>query len=275
MNSEKLFENKKEDNKALKKFIPLLLISMIVGGIAGGLSVSVENDLAKTIAVRILDFLIALAPYANLILTIFVGGTAMYLYKKALKLYKTWDGEEEELIDQIEILLSYAQWTSAILMILTLFFLAVGFRNVIVTGEDISVGIMPFLTNVILVVVSTIIATCVTVILQQKIINLEKEINPEKKGSVFDVKFVKKWIESCDEAERLNIYQSAYKSYVAVSKTCLILWVFATLGMMYWDIGVIPITLVTIIWLVQTTSYCMESIRLAKKSIKNKNILSE
>ena len=36
----------------------------------------------------------------------------------------------------------------------------------------------------------------VTVIAQNRIVNFTKEINPEKKGSVYDLKFQKTWIAS-------------------------------------------------------------------------------
>ncbi|MGL6219074.1 MAG: DUF3169 family protein [Lacrimispora sphenoides] len=65
-----------------------------------------------------------------------------------------------------------------------------------------------------------IAAVICTIVTQQKIINFEKEINPEKRGSVFNQKFSKKWEKSCDEAERLSIYKSTYTSYRAVTVTC-------------------------------------------------------
>lgn len=86
-------------------------------------------------------------------------------------------------------------------------------------------------------------------------------MNPLLKGSVYDVKFTEKFMDSCDEAIKLGIYKSAYKADVSVSTICIILWVFCVVGNDLWDFGVIPMVMVTIIWLVQTVSYCISSIR--------------
>ena len=34
------------------------------------------------------------------------------------------------------------------------------------------------------------------------VVDLEKKLNPEKKGSVFEMQFQKTWLESCDEAQK-------------------------------------------------------------------------
>ena len=59
-------------------------------------------------------------------------------------------------------------------------------------------------------------------LIQKKIVNLEKEINPLLKGSVYDFKFSEKWLDSCDEQRKLGIFKSAYKAYKSVSITCVI-----------------------------------------------------
>ena len=89
-------------------------------------------------------------------------------------------------------------------------------------------------------------------------------MNPLLKGSIYDMNFSKKWIDSCDESIKLGIFKSAYKAYVSVSKTCIILWVFCIIGNVLWNFGIMPIVIVTIIWLVQTISYCLESIKYSK-----------
>jgi hypothetical protein len=183
-------------------------------------------------------------------------------------LFKLWNGEDEEQINYIEMLLSYAQWGTAILMILAFFFFAAGFSGLVTSGSSSSLSLNEYIIHFVLFMSGFIVANTFVVILQQRIVNFEKEINPEKKGSVFDIKFAKKWIDSCDEAERLNTYQAAYKSYQVVYITCTILLMLSIFGMMIWDIGYLPSALITIIWLVQTSSYCLESIRLSK--YKNK-----
>ena len=52
-----------------------------------------------------------------------------------------------------------------------------------------------------------------------------QRVYPEKKGDPASRKFQKEWLESCDEAERAMIYQSAYKSYMTANKTIPLLLV--------------------------------------------------
>lgn len=84
-------------------------------------------------------------------------------------------------------------------------------------------------------------------------------------GSIYDTNFSKKWVDSCDEAIKLGIFKSAYKAYTCVSTTCIILWIFCVIGYDLWNFGVMPMVIVTIIWLVQTISYSIESIKYNKR----------
>lgn len=56
---------------------------------------------------------------------------------------------------------------------------------------------------------------------------------PEKKTSVYDLKFQKKWMDSCDEAEKILIGKCAYKAFGKTNLTCVIL---AAVLALFWDI---------------------------------------
>lgn len=258
MKSENINEIQKEDKSAFKKFLLLLFIGMLVGVMAGILTNFVEKNLGDTIADNLQNLLSVIAPYANIGVMVIMFIPTIYLYQKSRKLYQQWDGENEEQLAVIEIKLSYALWLTSLTVILSFFFFAIGVLQ-LSGGKAFLTGsyIVGWLGGFILVTIFTVIA-------QQKIVNFQKEINPEKKGSVFDQKFAKKWEESCDEAEKLAIYKASYKSYRAVTITCLILWAICIMCSTIWDFGLLPITFVLIIWIVQTTSYSFECIRLEK-----------
>ena len=62
------------------------------------------------------------------------------------------------------------------------------------------------------IIIVTIIAVSIEVIIiQQKCVDTVKQINLEKKASVYDIRFEKKWIDDCDEAEKIIIGKCAYK----------------------------------------------------------------
>ena len=75
---------------------------------------------------------------------------------------------------------------------------------------------MPFI-----VAVAAFIAVMVeTIIIQQRCVDAVKRMNPEKTASVYDVKFQRKWMDSCNEAEKLMIGKCAYKAYAAANTAC-------------------------------------------------------
>ena len=99
---------------------------------------------------------------------------------------------------------------------------------------------------------------------QQLMVDLEKEMNPSKRGSVYDAKFRDKWEESCDELEKIIIYKSAYKAYKTTALTCVILWIVTATLSIAFKTGPLPSVAVTVIWLVQTVSYCREAMKLER-----------
>lgn len=262
MKSENINEIQKEDKGAFKKFIVILIIATLGGGILGFFSNYIEGNLADALANFLQTVLVSFSPYANICLIIVVFLPIIYLYNKSRKQYKIWDGENEAQLESIEINLSYALWLTSMATIISFFFFAMGFWSI--AGLEYSVSgmyLLLWLGGFILITVCTTLA-------QQKLVNFTKEINPEKQGSVFDHKFAKKWEESCDEAEKLSIYKSAYKAYRSVNITCMVLWVVCVLGNGVLDFGLLPVAVISIIWGVLTTSYCMECIRLEKNRKK-------
>jgi peptidoglycan biosynthesis protein MviN/MurJ (putative lipid II flippase) len=100
---------------------------------------------------------------------------------------------------------------------------------------------------------------------QQKVVDFYKIMNPEKQGSVYDVKFQKKWIESCDEAERQAIYRCGFKAYRTASLACVLLWMLFVLMALFLQISLWPVTVTTIFWLILTVSYLWEAHKIGKK----------
>lgn len=98
-------------------------------------------------------------------------------------------------------------------------------------------------------------------------VKLVKRINPEKRGDALDLKFQKDWIGSCDEAEKMVIYQASYQAYKLVGTVLLILWVITVLCSLFFGLGGYTITVISIIWLVHTVGYQWYAMKLDKKKI--------
>ncbi|MCR4648660.1 MAG: DUF3169 family protein [Lachnospiraceae bacterium] len=95
--------------------------------------------------------------------------------------------------------------------------------------------------------------------LQRRAVQFEKILNPEKKGSVFDFAFRKKWVKSFDEAELKQIGIASFKAVSIVNYTCIsMILVLTCLGMIA-EITVVPLICVSIIWIVQLIAFGITS----------------
>lgn len=247
-----------EDKKAIKKFLVIILISFFVGGILGFCSGMMEGEPADVVAGGLYWFLKTGLPYFMPLLLVFQWVAYIVLYRKSKKLYAGCGIEDEETIDRVELFLNYLLLIASISLVC--YFFVFGCSTSILFGalKDISlVYFYGILGSYVMGIVSCLI-------MQYQIITFEKEINPEKNVSIFDTQFAKKWEESCDEAEQLMIYKSAYQAFKAVNGCCITLWVVCCLGNFVWNIGVLPVTMVSVIWLVSLVTYTVACIRLGK-----------
>ena len=104
-----------------------------------------------------------------------------------------------------------------------------------------------------------------TVVFQTLTVRATQHLNPEKKGDPLSFGFNRQWLNSCDEAEKLDIYRCAYRSYQCTGATFMVLWVVAVISGMTFGTGVFPVVLISVGWLIQTGSYQLHAISLAKK----------
>lgn len=263
MNNEKMIENKKEDSKAFGKYAIIIVLSALIGGVIGFASAFMGEG-QKTLSEMLIRGLDIVSPFAPVVLTTVVVLMDIVLEKQCRKMYRAWDGENEAIVDKIEMKLSYVLIATTIDTILTYFFFAAAmYCSGLNTVTD-KASLMPELVNVAVVLGGLLYTLIAVTLIQKRVVNFEKEINPEKKGSVYDMKFQKKWLESCDEGEKLQIYKSAYKSYQVTQLTCMALWLVNVMGVISFGFGLLPVTCITIIWLVLSLSYSLETIRLSK-----------
>lgn len=82
------------------------------------------------------------------------------------------------------------------------------------------------------------------------------------------MKFQKKWMDSCDEAEKVMIGKCAFKAYSTTNKVCTVLAIVLALGALLFEIGFLPSLVVCIIWIVNLSVYCREAIQYNKAGSK-------
>lgn len=250
-------EIRQANRKALPKFFLILIVSCLVGGVIGfcGAWFGLEG-ITGGLAAAGTFFSTRVAHWLLLACAVVIPAVSLPLYFSAKQELARWDGEEEALYARADSRLSCAILINSTLLILSMFLIAVSYSNGFV---GMGLGGLIALVGFVAVLVETIL-------IQQKMVDLAKRINPEKQGSVYDVKFQKKWLDSCDEAEKMLIGQCAYKAYSAVNITCLVLWMLFALSALFLSTGFLPALAVCVIWGVSQWVFCRQSMKLSAPS---------
>ena len=265
--TEKQQEIRREDKKAFKRFAITLVLAFVVGiGVGFGsflVQDIMENASFMETALGVIKYI---AIYGGYVLTTVLLVISLVLYKKSRGEYTAWDEENDEVLCNIETKLSYVMWFSNLILYSSYFFFSTGVWAVDIVEakgaleQNDTVFWFSF-GAVLLHIAYAMAAAC---IIQQKAVNLEKEINPEKVGSIYDMKFQDKWLETCDEAERYTTYKCSFKTFKTMQIVGLILWVICLVGQFTFNTGAFATIIVTIFLIIQTSVYSVQGIYFAK-----------
>lgn len=257
-------EIKKANRKAMPKFILIIFISSFIGGIVGFCAAKYGlNALAESIKDAGTFFGTYVAPWLMLVAAVIIPSVCVPIYKGANKLLSSWNGENEEISDAIEKQLSIVIWITSTAIILSLFLISASYSGGFDSLEN-KDSIVSFVTGI--VGFSAIMIE--TIVIQQKCVDTVKKMNPEKTASVYDTKFQKKWLDSCDEAEKIVIGKCALKAYSATNTVCAALAIVLAICALTFKIGLLPSLVVCIVWSVNQSVYCIEALRLSKAGNK-------
>lgn len=257
-------EIRQANRKALPKFILLVALGAAVGGVLGYLAAEHGLEGLSGILRRAgLAFGQWAAPWLLLALAVAVPAAGVPLYRRARALLAGWDGEEEALSDRIEWKLSLALWLGGGALILALFLLTAAYSGGFVMLES------PGGAGRFLLSIGAFLAVLAeTVLLQQKCVDAAKRMNPEKTASVYDMKFQRKWVESCDEAEKLLMGRCAFRAFRVTNGVCTALALVLAVAALALGTGILPSLVVCLIWLVNLCVYCGESLRLSRSGVR-------
>lgn len=259
-------ENAVAKRKTLIKFIIMLILGFFGGFFGAGvvnvlMNIGVEN---ANIVDQIKNTIFIAVPIIYAICNIVVPLMSFVHYFKTKKMVATWDGEDEDVIDRIEARLNVPLISSSMLLVFNYFFFSATCEIERKTALGEQYGDVLMLINFVLFLGG--LAACV--VLQVLSVNLEKQLNPEKRGDVLDMNFSKQWDASCDEAQKQIIREAAFKAFQATQTTCIMMWLVALIGQLMFDTGVFPVACVCIIFAVLQGSYFIACVKLeVKKSV--------
>lgn len=257
-------EIKKANRKALPKFMLIMVISLLLGGGIGFCSAKYRlNTLVGGMKSAGVFFGTNIAPWLMLAIAVIMPMVCIPIYRSSKKLLSSWDGENEEISDTIDNKLSIVIWITSAAFILSYFLIAASYSGSFTAFEkdDSPLSFIVGITSFFGILIET-------VIIQQKCVDAAKKTNPEKTASVYDTKFQKKWMDSCDEAEKIMIGKCAFKAYSATNTVCSALAMVLAVCALVFEIGFLPSFVVCLIWSVNQSVYCKEALRYSKAGNK-------
>ena len=261
-------EIRQANRKALPKFLLFAIACVLAGGVIGyasgyGAANGGVAQLAGMLKEAGAFFGARIAPWLMLATAVIVPVVCIPIYRRAKKLVAAWDGEDEDVSDAVDRKLSAVIWLTSAAFILSYFLIAVSYSGGFATFVSKDSTIIFFIG-----VAAFFGIMAEATVIQQKCVDTAKQTNPEKKASVYDMRFQKKWLEDCDEAEKLMIGKCAFKAYSATNAVCTILAIVLAVCALVFDIGFLPSLMVCLVWIVNLSVYCKEAMRYSKAGNK-------
>ena len=98
-------------------------------------------------------------------------------------------------------------------------------------------------------------------------VRLLQRRDPSKKGDPGSYGFSKQWMESCDEAEKMMHYKSAYQTVQFMNVATLVIGLIATWGAMVFQTGVMAVFAVCILWILLNVVSSIYYLKLKKSKL--------
>ena len=245
-------KTKKKMNTYVKLLL-LLLAGAVVGGIIGATSAMVSFQPVGSGMEGIIGFIRSQLLPVMIFLTVALIFGGEYTLSTMERLGKDLEEDYEEREEAYEKIGSNGMIYHTILSVLSLLLLSTGY----------SMDYMEQLQKIELIFLLItfgvfLLQSIYQGIWQVRYVKLVQKLNPDRFGSEDPTsrKFQEQWLSSCDEAERTQIYQAAYKSYILVSKILPMLTVAAMLCHMFWNTGIMAVFVLCVVWLITTVTYC-------------------
>ena len=247
-----------EYNKKTKtKFIVIMIICFVIGGLGGFFGAKATHlfkgelaDIGKWLAEKLPYFQSYIMPWIILAFTLICFVIGELWLNKAKKQIASWDGEDDDHIEVADAYLSNVATSSNVLMI------AIQVLFGLATYQLMSM----FKTtgNIHMTIISIIIyfaGMFISLSQQNRTVKAMKEYAPEKKGSIYDMKFQKVWYESCDEAERQLIGDVSYETYRFMNSAFSAFLTVTIIVGMFIPIGFLCAFFIGVLWLLMNCYY--------------------
>ena len=251
-------EIKEANRKAMPRFLLLVLVGAIVGGIVGFYCAKYDVDqIAGSMKSAGAFFGNYVSSWILLAIAVITPIVVIPVYQKTKRLLLAWDGEDESVCDIAEKKLNTVLLINGIALISAFFLISATYSGGFAMIEK-------HLNMYVLAIVTFLVILAEGIITQQKVVDIIKIMYPEKTASVYDLKFQKKWVDSCDEAEKIMIGRCAFEAFKVTNSVCGALSVILAISALMFDIGFLPSFVVCLIWLINQCVYCRAAAKCSK-----------
>lgn len=241
------------------KFAIICICSLFVGFIMGGVAAMIRNiGYDGSIWVQRMAYIMPAVFFAGELI-LFV--LTVWSYATCKKTYKTWNGEDEAVLDILERKLDVPLIYTSVAYVFNMALFPICVWLSFKMDETLKWMNVVFPMTTALFIAGLVWIT----VMQNAIITFVKVLNPEKRGSVFEVDFQKKWMNSCDEGQKFVVYKSSYVAYRVTAIVCMALWVISFVALCAFDTGIFPILYVCIIYMTLIVSYGIAAMKLEGK----------
>lgn len=260
-------------NKKVKtdKQINIRFVIMVVGGMLLGAAIgyggAILSDMYGGDIVTGLNHVFRVCAPLLYVISMTVAYTITFVnYQKARKMISEWNGEDEEVLDEVDKRIALALEPMSIFTVCNFFLYSamVYISEVKILGIDMETykaGIPVMVAGVVVFLLNMAAIT----IIQKKLLEMTKQINPEKRGNILDTEFNKVWLESCDEAQKQAVFEAGFRAYQAGGTACMVLWIITLMAMLLFDTGIFPSICVFVLSLTLVVSYTVACHKIEKK----------
>lgn len=259
-------KNKENDKKIYLIFIAVMIVLYGAGYLVGKLVAKGEKSGSLQPMIDALkENLTVVVPPLFLLLAVASLIAVCILYLSCRKMYQSLQAnpKDDDLWDTLEEKLNQPMILANVMQIADVFF----FGCIICISELNTYGKNGGYEAAILIIdiILFVVILVAGMLIPKGVVDIEKKLNPEKEGNVFDFKFSEVWLSSCDEAQQQLTYKAAYKAFKDTNTTCIVLYILAFIGMFLFKTGIYPILCICIIWLVNNLSYMLRAAKLERR----------
>ena len=259
--------NKKKERSDKRILLTFILMIAACGGIGyffGMITAKTEetDTLAKAVDV-VKDVGLQSFPVLFMIVAVLSIIIPTIGYIRCHKMYQKLqaDRDNDELWDHLENALNGPLITSTLFSIANMCLFLCFVYGAVTDKIDEKYGKTVLLIGLVVFVISTVMG----IVIPHLVIKIEKELNPEKKGNVLDSKFREVWMDSCDEAQQMMVYKSAYKAFSNTNMVCIWLIVITFVCAMLFKTDILSMIIVCLIWFINTFSYMLHAAKLERR----------